>query len=173
PGALALRHEGKARFDSITTLQPARYVAPASRSRRFPLLHRNLGRHFGRRWRVRYRVGGFSRRCWVCHGDPTLGTVSSRRTLGDRSRSVARVASLAIQEIAYGHSESQGTADAFQDVGRPRLPELSKGLDVDAGVRHGPEGRHEPERRADDDEQHPRGTEGTGPVRKVSPRTLR
>src|SRR2546428_576593 len=139
----------------------------ADRRRRW-LLARTLWRHFGRR---RWVQCCFCRRCRVYHGDPTLGAVSSRRPLRDRSRSVSRVPSLAIHEVSEGRREPQDTANAFQDVGGPRLPELSKGLDVDSGVRHGPEGRHETERRADDQEEHPRETKGPCPFRQVAPRT--
>jgi len=139
----------------------------ADRRRRW-LLVRTLRRHFGRRRWVQCR---FWRRCRVYHGDPTLGAVSSCRPFRDRSRSVSRVPSLAIHEVSEGRSEPQDTANALQDVGGPRLPELSKGLDVDSGVCHGPEGRHETERPADDDEEHPREAKGPCPLGQVAPRT--
>ena len=165
-GLGSTRAAGREHDEEVPGLRAIRHNL-ADRRRRW-LLVRTLRRHFGRRRGVQCR---FWRGCRVYHGDPTLGAVSSCRPFRDRSRSVSRVPPLAIHEVSEGRSEPQDTANAFQDVGGPRLPELSKGLDVDSGVCHGPEGRHETERPADDDEEHPREAKGPCPLGQVAPRT--
>src|SRR5438093_1537841 len=91
----------------------------------------------------------------------------SGSTAGTRSCSgpVSRVPTLPVHEVSKGRREPEDAADPFQDVRRPRLPELAERLDVDPGIGQGPEGRHEAKGHPEDDEKDPRGAKGAGSFR--------
>src|SRR5438093_291628 len=131
-----------------------------------------LLRDGGPRQKAREGARGFHRCGRVRNSDPTLGSIAGRGSLRDRSRSVARVPPFPIQKVGEGRGESRGTADAFQDIGRPRLPELAEWFDVDPGIGEGPEGRHEGERHSKDEEQDPGRSKGAGPPGQLALRTL-
>src|SRR2546427_3744555 len=127
-------------------------------------------RHFGWRRRVLRWNRSVPTRGRGRNGDSALRAVARGRSLGDGPGPVSRVPTLPVHEVSDSRSEPEDTTDALEDVRRPGLPELPERLDVDPGIGHGPEGRHEAERQADEEEQEPGGPQGAGPFRPGGPR---